>query len=224
VTSSVAVYDRGMPDISEHVNEALERAEGGDEDGGGDEKKTKKSNLNSIVAASVAVAATLLAVGNVKAGNVVQAMGKVQIEIVDTWSFFQAKSTKQSLAEAALEQLSLQRDTAHLEGAELASVEKQLGAYREKIARYEKEKGELKSKVDELEKSYEKLNVKDDQFDISESLLSVGIALFGITALTQKRKLLFVAAGFAGFGVVMSLAGFFGWNLRPEWLAKIIGA
>jgi hypothetical protein len=30
--------------------------------------------------------------------------------------------------------------------------------------------------------------------------------------------------GFAGFGLIVGLAGFFGWNIRPEWLAKIIGA
>jgi chromosome segregation ATPase len=211
-----------MPEISEQVSEALEHAEGHDDEGGSEKKS--KSNLNSIVAASVAVAATFMAVGNVKAGNVVQAMGKVQIEIVDTWSFFQAKSTKQSLAEAALEQLTLQREAAQLPPAQAATVDKQLAQYREKITRYEAEKTELRSKVTELEKSYEALNVKDDQFDISESLLSVGIALFGITALTQKRPLLFVAAGFALFGVIMSLAGFLSWNLRPEWIAKLLGA
>lgn len=211
-----------MPEISEQVSEALERAEG-DEGGGGDKEK-ERSKLNSIVAASVAVVATFMAVCNVKAGNVVQAMGKSQVEIVDTWSFFQAKSTKQSLAEAAMDQLSIQRETLPLSPEQKASVDKRIEGYRDKVARYETEKTALKKKVEDLEKDYERLNVKDDQFDISESLLSVGIALLGITALTQKRKLLFVAVGFAGFGLIVGLAGFFGWNIRPEWLAKIIGA
>jgi hypothetical protein len=212
-----------MPEISEQVSEALEHAEGGD-DGHDNREKEERSKLNSVVAASVAVVATFMAVCNVKAGNVVQAMGKTQIEVIDTWSFFQAKSTKQSLAEAAVDQLTLQRETSHLTPEQGANLDKRLDAYREKVARYENEKNDLKKKVDELEKDYERLNVKDDQFDISESLLSVAIALLGITALTQKRKLLFVAMGFAAFGLVVGLSGFFGWNLRPEWLAKIIGA
>jgi predicted nucleic acid-binding Zn-ribbon protein len=212
-----------MPEISEQVSEALEHAEGGDGEGDGREKE-ERSKLNSIVAASVAVVATFMAVCNVKAGNVVQAMGKTQIEVIDTWSFFQAKSTKQSLAEAAVDQLSLQRETSQLTPEQSATLDKRLASYREKVTRYEGEKADLKKKVDELEKDYERLNVKDDQFDISESLLSVAIAMLGITALTQKRKLLFVAMGFAGFGLVVGLSGFFGWNLRPEWLAKIIGA
>jgi hypothetical protein len=212
-----------MPEISEQVSEALEHAEGGD-DGHDNREKEERSKLNSVVAASVAVVATFMAVCNVKAGNVVQAMGKTQIEVIDTWSFFQAKSTKQSLAEAAVDQLTLQRETSHLPPEQGANLDKRLDAYREKVARYENEKNDLKKKVDELEKDYERLNVKDDQFDISEALLSVAIALLGITALTQKRKLLFVAMGFAAFGLVVGLSGFFGWNLRPEWLAKIIGA
>lgn len=218
-----------MPEISDQVNEALERAEENDDDKGekgekGEKEKEERSKLNSIVAASVAVVATFMAVCNVKAGNVVQAMGKTQIDIIDTWSFYQAKSTKQSLAEAAVDQLTVQRETSQLSAEMNANLDKRLQSYRAKVDRYETEKGELKTKVDGLEKEYERLNVKDDQFDISESLLSVGIALFGITALTQKRRLLFVAMGFAGFGLVVGLAGFFGWNLRPQWLANLVGA
>jgi len=204
-----------MPETSEQVSEALERAE---------EEKEERSKLNSIVAASVAVVATFMAVCNVKAGNVVQAMGKTQIEVIDSWSFFQAKSTKQSLAEAAVDQLTIQRETSYLSNEQNAKLEKRLESYREKVTRYETEKNDLKAKVDVLEKDYERLNVKDDQFDISESLGSVGIALLGITALTQKRRLLYVALLFAGFGLLIGLAGFFGWNLRPAWLAKIVGA
>ncbi len=206
-----------MPEISEKVSEALETAEG-------DGHEKKGSKLNTIVAASVAIAATFMAVCNVKAGNVVQAMSKVQVDVVDTWSYYQAKSTKQSLAESTADQLQMQRDPAHLSPEQLATLDKNLGAFKDKVARYEKEKDELKAKADELQKEYDRLNVKDDQFDISEALLSVGIALFGITALTQKRWMLFVAFAFAGFGLLVGLAGFFGWNIRPEWLAKILGA
>src|SRR4051812_5594353 len=165
-----------------------------------------------------------MAVANVKGGNVVQAMGKIQVEIVDTWSYYQAKSTKQGLAEAAIDQISLQRDVAKLDADQMANTEKELARYRQKVDKYEKEKGELQAKVEKLQKDYDQLNVKDDQFDISEALLSVGIALFGITALTQKRWLIFVAGAFATFGLLVGISGFAGWNLRPQWLADLLGA
>ena len=208
-----------MPEISETIGEAIENA-GGEEH----EEKEKKpaSKLNTIVAAAVAVAATFMAVSNVKGGNVDQAMAKTQVEIVDTWSFFQAKSTKQSLAEAALDQLTLERTRVAPE--QQANVDKEIATYRAKVEKYEKEKGDLQQKVEKLQKDYDRLNMKDDQFDISEALLSVAIALFGVTALTQKRWMIFVAFAFALFGFVVGLAGFVGWNLRPQWLAEILGA
>jgi hypothetical protein len=197
-----------MSELEERINEAIE--EGG------------RSKLTTQAGALVAVSATFLAIGNVKAGNVVQAMGKTQVEIVDTWAFFQAKSTKQSLVEASIDQVTLERDLQPVE--QRARFDGLLEGYRAKVERYEKEKGELQAKVESLQKEYDALNVKDDQFDISEALLSIGIALFGITVLTQKRWMLFLALGLAGFGMAVGLAGFLGWNLRPEWLARIIGA
>jgi len=207
-----------MGDIHEKVSEAIEHAEGDD----GDDKG--KNRLNAVIALIVAIAATFMALCNVKGGNVVQGMGKIQVEIVDTWSFFQAKSTKQSLAEAAMDQLQIQRESPQISPEQRAHLDKQIVQYREKVARYDKEKGDLKAKVESLEKEYDRLNMKDDQFDISEALLSVGIALLGITALTQKRWLLGVAVVFAGFGLLIGTAGFVGWSIRPEWLAKVLGA
>ena len=58
--------------------------------------------------------------------------------------------------------------------------------------------------------------------DMSEALISVAIALFGVTALTRKRWLLVVAIGFAGTGTLFGLAGFVGLNLHPDWLARLL--
>jgi hypothetical protein len=65
--------------------------------------------------------------------------------------------------------------------------------------------------------------VHDDQFDMAEAMLSVAIALFGVTALTQKKWLLAVDGLFAGFGTLLGFAGFLGWNLHPDWLARLLG-
>jgi hypothetical protein len=57
---------------------------------------------------------------------------------------------------------------------------------------------------------------------MAEALLSVAIALFGVTALTRKRWLLGVALVFASFGAIFGWAGFLGWNLHPDWLASVL--
>jgi len=73
-------------EVNEAVSEALERAE------------RAESGLNSVIAVLVAVIATLMALCNIKDGNIVQAMAQAQARGVDAWSYFQAKSTKQHLA------------------------------------------------------------------------------------------------------------------------------
>ena len=204
-----------MGDLSDTVSEAIEKAqEGGGEEGGG--------NLNGLVAVTVAIVATFIAVCNVKDGNIVQAMQQAQSSGVDEWSYFQAKGTKLNIAESARDQLVLQRE---LSGASMtpearALVDKKLADYDAKIHLYEQEKAEIKKTAEGYQKEYDRLNTHDDQFDMSEALNSVAIALLGITALTRKRRLLYVAWTFAGLGVVLGIAGFAGLGFHPDFLAR----
>lgn len=195
--------------VEEHVQEALEE---------------EKSKLNTIIALAVAITATFMAICNVKAGNVGQTMSSIQTEMVDTWSYYQAKSTKQSLAESASDELTLQRDALHLEGEPRAAYDKKIADLKSKVDRYEKEKNDLKNKADDLQKQYDKLNIKDDQFDAGEACLSLGIALLGITALTKRRWMLGVAGVAMFLGFTLGISGFLGWGFRPDWLSKLLGA
>jgi len=54
------------------------------------------------------------------------------------------------------------------------------------------------------------------------NLKIVLLALFGVTALTQKKWLLGVGIAFAATGTILGLAGFAGWNLHPDWLASLL--
>ena len=191
-----------MGDLDEAVTNAVEQA--------------RDSRLNSIIALLVAMAATLMALDNIKDGNVGQAMAQAQNRYVDAWSFYQAKSTKQNLAEATLDTLQAMRATAAPSAPGLAELDKRIATYQAQVARYEKEKNEVKAQAEGYQAEYDRLNLHDDQFDLSDAGFSVAIALFGVTALTRKRWLLGVAAVFLAVGVVFGLAGFEGWNLHPD--------
>jgi chromosome segregation ATPase len=194
-----------MSDIQEVIDEAVEHAQG--------EKKEKPtSRLDSAIAICVAVVATFMAISNIKDGNIVQAMAQKQAKSVSTWSQYQAKSTKQNLAQSTKELAGLQHAAPDV-----------LTHYDTEIARYEKEKEEIKAQAEGLEKDYDDLNVHDDQFDMAEACMTVAIALFGVTALTRKRWLFWFAFGLASMGVVLGLAGFIGWSFHPDWLAKLLG-
>ena len=189
-----------------------------------DEAEETKSRLNTVIALMVALTATFMAICNVKAGNVGQQMQSIQTETVDTWSYYQAKSTKQGMAEAFADNLTLQRDALGLNDEQRAKFDKKIGELKSKSERYEKEKEDLKKKAEDLQKQYDRLNVKDDQFDAGEASLSVGIALMGVTALTKRRWLLGVASVAVAFGMLLGLAGFAGWGIRPDWLIRLLGA
>lgn len=185
-------------------------------------EKARESRLNGIIALLVALTATFMALSGVKSGNLGQAMAEAQAQMVNSWSYFQAKSTKQNLAEATLVQLEVQRAAgAALPAPVLADLDSKIAKYKANVTRYESEKNEIKKQAEGYQQTYAELNVHDDQFDLSDAALSVSIALFGITALTQKRWLLFFAIAFMIFGLVFGLAGFFRWNLHPETLTSL---
>jgi len=195
-----------MSEISDAVNEAVEKA--------------RESKLNTVIAMCVAVIATFMALCNVKAGNIVQQMQTAQANAVDEWSYYQSKSTKENIAQAAVDQLVLERDMAQPELRQ--KFDDAITKQQAQTKRYEKEKDDIKAKAQSYEAQHEALDVHNDQFDMAEALLSVAIALFGVTALTQKRWMLAVAGTFGGFGVFLGMAGFAKLGFHPDWLARFL--
>jgi hypothetical protein len=196
-----------MSDIDETISEAVELG--------------SESRLNSIIALLVALAATFMAVCNVKDGNIVQAMQQAQANALDQWSYYQAKGMKLNLAESVLDQLTLQR--AILSDQKFAPlIDQKIASYQSQAKKYDKEKADIKKQAEGYQKEYDALNFRDDQFDMNEACLSVAIALFGITALTKKRWLLGLASVFMFFGVLFGLAGFLGWSIHPDFLARVL--
>ena len=201
-----------MSEIADEVTEAVEQA------------AETHSRLNTAVAAVVAVSATFMALCNVKDGNVVQAMAQAQARAVDQWAYYQAKGTKQNLAESMTDQLRIERDVSpNLPAESRALLDRKIAEYEQKARKYEQEKADIKAAAESLEKQYDELNVHDDQFDMAEAGISIGIAMFGVSALTQKRWLFGIALGFAAAGTVLGLAGFLGWHVHPDAVARLLG-
>ncbi len=195
-----------MSDVAEITQDAVEKGQG--------------SRLSTIAAVMVALTATFMALCNVKDGNVTQAMAQAQTKAVDQWAYYQAKSTKQAMAENSAEMLVAQQEGTPGRARVLAP---RIADFKAKATRYDQEKGAIKAEAERLEKDYDTLNTHDDQFDMAEAGLTVAIALFGITILTQRRWMLGLACTFSAFGFIMGLAGFLKWNLHPDWLARLLG-
>jgi uncharacterized protein DUF4337 len=198
-----------MGEIDEKISEAVEKA--------------RESRLNTAIAALVAVTATLMALNNVKDGNIVQNMQQAQAHSVDEWAYYQAKGTKENFATAAREQLEIMREATPNPTPELlAKFDKGIARYADQEKKYAAEKEDIKNKAEGYEKQYDEFNRHDDQFDAAEALMSVAIAMFGVTALTRIRWLLIVGIVFAGVGEILGIAGFLNWSLHSDWLASVL--
>ena len=114
-------------------------------------------------------------------------------EASNQWNFFQAKSTKQSLAEVS-------RD--------LTTGETEKAKYQAKIDRYEKEKNEIKLVAEGLEKDATVWDRQSDEqmhqhhrWAQSTTALQVSIALAAIALLTRKKWLEYGMFVVAAIGV-----------------------
>jgi len=187
-------------------NEAVERA--------------AASRLSTWVAITVALLATFLGVCKVKDDNIVQAMQQAQADRLDHWSFYQARNIREEVAKSALVQLTLAADTAP-EAAQ-PKYRKAIADYAKLIEKQGKEKKELQEAAENDKKSYDALNIHDDQFDLSDALVALAISLLALTALTHKKWLYWAALVPTVFGVIMGLAGLFGWSLHSDFFAKLL--
>ena len=188
----------------------------------GEESESKSaSKLNSLIAISVALLATFMAICEVKSGNVDQAMQRLQIDKNDTWAWYQARNIRQEVLHTSARQLRTYAtgQTEAVKAAMLVEADKDDDLASEQNKKMVELQGEAKT----IEVRYEALNVHDDQLDLEAASLSIAISLLAMTALTRKRWLFIVAMIPTTMGVVMGLAGLFGWGLKLEpltrWLA-----
>ena len=214
-----------MGELDETINEAVERSHAGHGHHGaaGGGVRVGAFTLTAVVAIRVAITATFSAICHVKDENISEKMQHVQAQSVDAWAYYQAKGTKLNIAEAARDSIALQRDlNPGLSADGRALLERKLADYAAKIRHYGDEREEIKRSAEGFEAEYDRLEARDDQFDLAEAAGSVAIALLGITALTQRRRLLYLGWAFAALGVVVGVAGFANIGLHVAFVARAL--
>jgi hypothetical protein len=186
-----------------------------------DDKNQQKARnrLNNMVAVTVAILATFSGICDVKNGNVVQGMQQAQADKIDHWSYYQARNIREEVALSTIAQLQLQ---AANNPSQKANYAKAIKTYEAIAAKQNKEKDKLKAQAEEDQKTYDALNIHDDQFDLSGAAISIAISLLALTALTNKPWLYWASLVPTGFGLLMGLAGLFGWGIHPDALSKLL--
>ena len=168
---------------------------------GGHDNSSSSSGMIAQIAVVTAIIATVGALFSYMGGATQANAGLYKnnaaikkTEAANQWSYFQSKSTKQSLAEFA-------RDLAPLDKRE---------AYQGKIDRYEKEKTAIKQDAEKLEtesttwdKSSDEQMHQHHRWAQATTVLQVSIALAAIALLTRKKWLEYAMFALAAVGVVL---------------------
>jgi len=183
-------------------------------------KEARAARLNAAVAVTVAVLATFMGICKVKDDNIVQAMQQAQADKLDHWAYYQARTVRADVAEAAVTQLELAR--AGAAPAQTAAYDQAIAGARAKAAEQLKKRDELKAQAEADQQAYDALNYRDDQFDLSDALLAIAIALLAVTALTKLWPLFFVSLVPTFFGVLMGVAGLAALPIHPDSLIKLL--
>ena len=183
------------------------------------ETPSEDKRLNQLVAVTVVILSVFMAISKVKDDNIVQAMQKAKSDSVDAWAEYQSARIKLHVDENGLAALRLLETV----GIDKAIAAEQAAEYESDIKKYQARSAETMAKAKSLEAEYDRLNFRDDQFDLSDAFLSIGVALAAVAALAETFWLLGVAWGAGAVGLLFGVAGFAGMNLRPEWLALLLG-
>ncbi|MGM9514375.1 DUF4337 domain-containing protein [Roseateles sp. DB2] len=119
-------------------------------------------------------------------------------EAANRWAYFQSKSSKQNLAEIAMD---------------LAPSEEQKAKYKAKIERYETEKNEIKKEAEALEKASADFDHKSEEqlhqhhrWAQATTALQVSIAVAAIALLTRRRWMEWATLAVGGVGIVIGIA------------------
>ena len=177
--------------------------------------EARDKRLNRLVALSVVIFSVATGLGNIKDGNIVQAMAQAQANSLDRWNEYQATRTKLHIVETARVQLAA--------AVPSAAVQKAVAGFDADAARYKAESPKLAKEAQSLSDQYDAFNVHDDQFDAAEASLTTAISIAAVAALTESWIPLIASWAFGAFGLFLTICGFAGWGFHPEVLSTLLG-
>ena len=191
-----------------HVHGPHDHAlEPGAHDEGGGEGHKSETGFVQTVAIFTAILATIGAIVSYQGGHA-QNLALIfkneavlkKTEASNQWAFYQAKSTKQNLAELA---------------ALLTNDAEKKVKYAADVKRYSSEKEDIKTKAESLEKLSSEANAKSDhelypheKLAQSMTFIQIAISLAAICVLTRRRWMLALAGIGAAGGLVYWVLAF----------------
>ena len=165
---------------------------------------------NKKVALLIAALALSLALTEVAGDDAKSEAQLRNVESANLWSFFQAKTVRQTMVRSLAEMLPV-LDTERAE-----QTQELLRRWQATIQRWETEpetqegRRELMARAKHAEEERDVAIRKDGRYDTSAALLQVGIVMASAAIITGTALLVWIGAALGGVGALISLATFVG--------------
>jgi hypothetical protein len=169
------------------------------------------SRLTAIYIATLAV---LIAITSVGGDNATKDMIRSSIQAADTYSFYQAKSIRQTTIRTMADDFEVRLADPAVPNVLRQQLQAKLTNYRATAERYESEpatgegKKELLAKARDLEAQRDVAMKRDPYFDSGGALLQIAIVLASASLIIAGPILLLTSVALGAVGTLLSLNGF----------------
>jgi hypothetical protein len=160
-------------------------------------------------AITISILAAVLAICTLIGNGVSSKVLTNTIKINDTYSFFQAKSIKQSLAEYEIDDAQARGDAKRAE------------ELKAKVSRYESDpatgegKRELLAKAKQLEEERDAAKAKGPYFSFASAMLQIAIVLSSTAILAVSMEMLWASVAMGILGALLLGNGIWSWFALP---------
>jgi len=168
-------------------------------------RSEREAKLKDKAGMVISVFALILAVNSWYGGKLSSITLNNTIAANDVWSFYEAKSIKQTLAEQSLDDAIYRKDTKKIEQLEA------------KIARYESDpktgegKKELMAKANKLEAERDYAKKQSPWIGFASTLYQLSIVVLSASILAVSMEMFWGSFFVAGLGLLLSAQGVFLW-------------
>jgi Domain of unknown function (DUF4337) len=170
---------------------------------------------NKWIGIYIGIIAALMALCAVGGGNATKDSTRFNIDLSDSYNYYQAKNIRQTSHMLAREHLQMLLKTqAGASPDARTAIEAAIAGHTKEIDRLESEpqwgegKKELLAKAAQLKADRDSALRRDPYFDFAQALLQIAIVLASISIISGRDLLVWVSGGLAGLGTLLMLNGF----------------
>ncbi|MBS0244483.1 MAG: DUF4337 domain-containing protein [Proteobacteria bacterium] len=171
---------------------------------------------NKYIAIFISVLALFLAIAETLAKSAQTNAVASNIEAANLWSFYQAKTIRQTTLKTAVEQLEVDLALSRDENVR-QTLQKRVGDWKSEVARYQSEpkagggegRKELQERALHSQEKRDLYTEKYHHFEVASALFQIAIVLASVYLLTHVVHLLAAAALLTAGGFFFAFAGLF---------------